>query len=92
MDHDLATFDQAPPDMAAGADPLSERQLQVLLLVAEGATDREIARSLSLSARTVGHYVAAIRTRLDARSRSHAVALAMRQGLLPGSRFAGQDG
>jgi two-component system response regulator DegU len=64
---------------------LSERQMQVLTLVAEGATDKEIALQLGLSAKTISSYVKHIRARLGAQSRAHAVALAMRQGLLPGS-------
>jgi two-component system NarL family response regulator len=63
---------------------LSDRQLEVLMLVAEGATDNEIAIRLHLSVPTVSQYVKGIRGRLDARSRTHAVALALRQGILPG--------
>ena len=62
---------------------LSERQVQVLALVAEGLTDDEIARQLDLSAKTVGHYLDTARARLEARSRAQAVARALRQGLLP---------
>ena len=63
---------------------LSDRQLEVLALVAEGATDNEIALRLHLSVLTVAQYVREIRARFDARSRAHAVALALREGLLPG--------
>jgi DNA-binding CsgD family transcriptional regulator len=70
---------------------LSDRERQVLALVAEGATDNEIALRLHLSVLTVAQYVRAIRTRLDARSRAHAVALAMRMGLLPGRSSPGED-
>jgi DNA-binding CsgD family transcriptional regulator len=63
---------------------LSNRQLEVLALVAEGATDNEIAIRLHLSVLTVSQYVREIRARLDARSRAHAVALALWQGVLPG--------
>ena len=71
-------------NVTEGTDALSRRQLQVLVLVAEGATDHQIARCLGLSTKTVGHYVTAILARLDACSRTQAVVLAMRQGLLPG--------
>ena len=64
---------------------LSERQMQVLALVAEGSTDKEIALQLGLSAKTISSYMKHIRARLGAQSRAHAVALAMRQGLLPRS-------
>ena len=62
---------------------LSNRQKEVLTLVALGATDSEIAQQLCLSVDTVAWHVKEIRTRLDARSRAHAVALAMRHDLLP---------
>jgi DNA-binding CsgD family transcriptional regulator len=62
---------------------LSPRERQILALVAEGATDSEIARHLTLSRETVSWYVKQIRARLDARSRAHAVALALREDLLP---------
>ena len=64
---------------------LSKRQAQVLALVAEGATDNEIAIQLGLSAKTISSYVKHIRTRFEAQSRAQAVALAIRQGLLPDS-------
>jgi DNA-binding CsgD family transcriptional regulator len=63
---------------------LSRRQREVLALVAEGATDKEIALRLHLAAKTVAHYVEHSRIRLGAVSRAQAVALAMRYGLLPG--------
>ena len=69
---------------------LSDRQLEVLRLVAEGATDNEIAVRLHLSVLTVSQYVVEIRARLDARSRAHAVALALWQGVLPGRPSSGE--
>ena len=66
---------------------LSNRQKQVLALVAHGATDSEIAQQLCLSVDTVAWHVKQIRTRLDARSRAHAVALAMRHDLLPSEQL-----
>ena len=70
-------------DVADREMSLSDRQTEVLALVAHGATDSEIAQQLCLSADTVAWHVKEIRTRLDARSRAHAVALAMRHDLLP---------
>jgi DNA-binding CsgD family transcriptional regulator len=61
---------------------LSDRELEVLALVAEGATNNEIAIRLHLSVRTITYHVEAIFAKLDARSRTHAVALALRQGIL----------
>ena len=66
---------------------LSSRQKQVLALVALGATDSEIAQQLCLSMDTVAWHVKEIRCRLDARSRAHAVALAMRHDLLPSEQL-----
>ena len=69
-------------DAVDGEMSLSNRQKQVLALVAHGATDSEIAQQLCLSIDTVAWHVKEIRCRLDARSRAHAVALAMRHDLL----------
>ncbi len=65
----------------AGAD-LSERELEVLRLVAAGLSDREIAERLVLSPHTVHRHVANIRTKLRLPSRSAATAYATRAGLL----------
>ena len=61
---------------------LSNREYQILALIAEGDTDAEIGIQLGLTTGSVSWYVGAIRTRLNARSRAHAVALAIRQGIL----------
>lgn len=74
-------------DAAHGEMSLSNRQKQVLALVAHGATDSEIAQQLCLSVDTVAWHVKEIRCRLDARSRAHAVALAMRHDLLPSEQL-----
>jgi DNA-binding CsgD family transcriptional regulator len=71
-------------DTANNITTLSERQVQILALVAEGRTDNEIAIQLGLSAKTISFYVQHIRHRFEAQSRAQAVALAIRQGLLPG--------
>jgi DNA-binding CsgD family transcriptional regulator/tetratricopeptide (TPR) repeat protein len=63
---------------AARSDPtgLTDRQLDVLALLRDGATNAEIAEHLTLSVRTVDHHVAAILARLGVRSRREAVARA----------------
>ena len=78
-----STSGEDPGDPANIVTTLSERQMQVLALVAEGRTDNEIAIQLGLSAKTISSYVAHIRHRFEAQSRAQAVALAIRQGLLP---------
>jgi DNA-binding NarL/FixJ family response regulator len=54
----------------------------VLRLLAEGLTDAEIAARLSLSAKTVGHHVSALLTKLGVGSRRQAVAAARRLGIV----------
>jgi LuxR family transcriptional regulator, maltose regulon positive regulatory protein len=67
----------------AGPDRLlTERQVEVLRLVAEGLSDQQIADRLVLSPHTVHRHVANIYTRLGCSSRPAAVAEAARQGLL----------
>ncbi len=60
---------------------LTGRELQVLKLLADGCSNRDIARSLSLSERTVGHHVQHILIKLDVDSRTAAAAVAVRHGI-----------
>jgi len=65
---------------------LTERELEVLRLLAEGLDQAEIARRLSISHRTVGKHIEHILQKLPAHSRAEAVAIAYRRGLhAPGS-------
>lgn len=61
---------------------LSDRETQVLRLVADGKDTQEIARALSYSERTVKNVLHDITSRLQLRNRSHAVAYALREGLI----------
>jgi len=61
---------------------LSERELEVLRLVADGCDTAEIARRLCYSDRTVKNIIHDVVTRLQLRNRSHAVAYALREGLI----------
>ena len=70
------------PPVVSGHPMLTDRELEVLRLVAEGRTDAEIARALVLSSHTVHRHVANIRTRLDVPSRAAAAAWAVENGLL----------
>jgi DNA-binding NarL/FixJ family response regulator len=68
---------------AAGAGPgLSSRELEVLQLVATGATNREIAEQLHLSPHTIKEHTSALYRKLEARNRADAVQRAQRMGLL----------
>jgi pimeloyl-ACP methyl ester carboxylesterase/DNA-binding CsgD family transcriptional regulator len=69
----------APP---AGEGPLSEREREVLRLVADGLSDAEIARRLTVSPHTVHRHVANIRSKLRQPSRAAAAVYAAREGLI----------
>jgi DNA-binding CsgD family transcriptional regulator len=60
----------------------SLRELQVLALVAEGRSNREIGDALALSPLTIKAHLARIGRKLDSGDRAHMVALAMRAGLI----------
>ena len=61
---------------------LADREIEVLRLVAEGLDTAEIATKLSYSQRTIKTVLHDVTTRLQLRNRSHAVAYALRQGLI----------
>ncbi|HEX2851025.1 MAG TPA: response regulator transcription factor [Acidimicrobiales bacterium] len=61
---------------------LTEREIEVLRLVADGLDTAEIATSLSYSERTIKNIIHDVTARLNLRNRSHAVAYAVRQGLI----------
>jgi DNA-binding NarL/FixJ family response regulator len=62
--------------------PLTERELEVLRLAAQGLTDKEIAARLHRSEHTIHRHLANILGKLDLPSRTAAVAYALRQGVL----------
>ncbi|MFD8086107.1 response regulator transcription factor [Kitasatospora sp. NPDC059722] len=61
---------------------LAPREVEVLRLVAAGRDTAEIAEELSFSERTVKNVLHEVTTRLQLRNRSHAVAYALREGLI----------
>jgi DNA-binding NarL/FixJ family response regulator len=73
-----AAADPAPEDRTV----LSMRERQVLQLLADGATNDETAQRIGLSPATVRTYVENAMHKLKADSRTHAVALAVRLGLI----------
>jgi predicted ATPase/DNA-binding CsgD family transcriptional regulator/DNA-binding XRE family transcriptional regulator len=64
-------------------DRLSPREREVLQLIAQGRSNREIAQSLFVTEHTVKYHVTSLFTKLDATSRAEAVARASALGLLP---------
>jgi DNA-binding CsgD family transcriptional regulator len=65
-----------------GTDLLTRRELEALRLVAEGASNKLIARRLGISVHTAKFHVASIAEKLDATGRTDAVAQAVRLGLI----------
>jgi predicted ATPase/DNA-binding CsgD family transcriptional regulator len=75
----VATTSHAAPRATAGLTP---RELDVLLLLVEGRSDKEIAAALFVGPRTVQTHVANLFAKLDVHSRAEAAAVAVRQGLV----------
>jgi ATP/maltotriose-dependent transcriptional regulator MalT len=71
------------PRTRANPQGLTNRELEVLPLLAEGLRNVDIADRLSTSPRTVEHHVSAVLAKLHARSRAEAVQRAYELGLLP---------
>lgn len=67
---------------ADSALALTARELEVLALLAEGASNKLIARRLGISAHTAKYHVASLLEKLDAVSRTDAVAHAARLGVI----------
>lgn len=78
------THRDAPPHepLAPRYDPLTPRESQVLQQMSFGLGNREIAAALGISAHTAKFHVAQVIAKLDAGSRAHAVANALRAGLV----------
>jgi DNA-binding CsgD family transcriptional regulator len=69
----------APQEGAA----LTPRELEVLRLVARGLGNKDIAAELNLSTHTVKYHLASVLAKLGVRSRTEAVSLGIRTGLVP---------
>jgi predicted ATPase/DNA-binding CsgD family transcriptional regulator len=80
----------ASPALARREDPrsrikelrITDRELEVLSLIAAGKTDKDIAEELFISVRTVQSHVANVLAKLDVKVRSAAVARAIRSGII----------
>ena len=69
-------------DTDAGDQPLSEREREILQLLAEGYHTEEVARRIGLSAETVKSDTKRAIMKLEADTRVHAVAIALRQAII----------
>ena len=66
----------------SGTVSFTERETAIMRLIADGAGNREIGEALGLSEHRVKQHISAILEKLGANDRAHAVAIAIRQGLL----------
>lgn len=73
------------PRLATRENPfgLTAREMEVLSSLVEGLNNNTIAKKLSLSTRTVEHHIASILQKMGVQSRNEAVALALKENLLP---------
>ena len=78
----LLVPDLGAPLRSHRADLLTDREREVLRLIAMGATSREIARQLFLSAKTVDNHRARILEKLQARNKAEAVAYGIQRGFI----------
>ncbi|WP_044496358.1 response regulator transcription factor, partial [Nesterenkonia massiliensis] len=63
-------------------DQLTEREVEVLRLMAEGYSNRQIAQLIHLAEGTVKNHISSILTKMGARDRTNAVLRAIREGIL----------
>jgi DNA-binding NarL/FixJ family response regulator len=79
---------RVPPEIAAeiaahvGEAELTEREIQVLRLVAEGSSNKIIADQLAISEYTVKAHMKSVMSKLGANDRTHAVMIAMKRGFI----------
>ncbi|WP_093556095.1 response regulator [Pseudoduganella namucuonensis] len=80
--------DHIPPEIAAemsayfAADALTARETDVLRLVAEGNTNKRVAKELGIAEETVKAHMSGVLAKLGANDRTHAVTIALRRGII----------
>jgi DNA-binding NarL/FixJ family response regulator len=82
LDDGLAPELLRPPPVAPPASDLTARESEVLALLAEGLTNKDIARRLGIAERTAKFHVESILAKLGAGGRAEAIVLAARRGLV----------
>ena len=70
-----------PSDLPPTEEPLTEREMETLRLIAQGLTNQEIGDKLAISERTVGKHVSNILDKLHLANRTQAALYALRRGL-----------
>jgi HD-GYP domain-containing protein (c-di-GMP phosphodiesterase class II) len=82
VDAVLAAAGQHPGKRRAGPAGLTPRELEVLTLIARGASTRQVARALGITAKTAETHIERIYAKIGASTRSTATLFAMQHGLL----------
>lgn len=77
-----ALLDETDDMRARQESILSEREMEVLQLLADGQSTPEIAGSMFISQKTVKNHLASIYEKIDARDRTHAVIRAVKMGII----------
>ena len=77
-----ALLEEVDAQQAVQSSLLSEREMEVLQLLAEGCSTPEIATNLFISQKTVKNHLASIYEKIDARDRTHAVIRAVKMGII----------
>jgi LuxR family maltose regulon positive regulatory protein len=72
-----------PPCSSALADPLTPRELDVLHLISQGLSNKDIAEKLVIALNTVKRHTSSIYSKLGVKSRTQAIARARELGLIP---------
>jgi DNA-binding NarL/FixJ family response regulator len=78
----LQHLSQQSDERAQTLEPLTDREMEVLALLAQGKTNKEIAAALVISERTVKFHVGSILGKLGAGNRTEAVTIAAQRGLI----------
>lgn len=82
VDHPAPSPRAALPDELASGPPLTPREIEVLGMLAEGLGNKQIAPRLGITEHTVKYHVASIFAKLGASSRTEAVMVGARRGLV----------
>ena len=82
MHHALSQMVRGRPTEKTALDTLTDREREVLRMVAEGLTTKEIAGRLEISVRTVESHRANLMRKLDLRSVARLTQFAIREGLV----------
>ncbi|MEM7130915.1 MAG: response regulator transcription factor [Chloroflexota bacterium] len=72
-----------PPSLPLTDEPLTEREMEILRLVAQGLTNAEIGERLYIGERTVGNHISNILNKLHLANRTQAALYALKEGIVP---------